>query len=66
METPLLVLIVLLTTVICALAGYWFYRSAQERKQDPEGPQTIPEITHRPVRNAAWDRAVRKARNRNW
>ncbi len=66
METLLLVLIALLTAVICALAGYWFYRAAQERKLNSEGAQTAPEMSHRPVRNAAWDRAVRNARNNSY
>jgi uncharacterized membrane protein len=65
-DTLLLVLIVLLSGVICALAGYWFYRAAQERKRNAGGPQIAPEIARRPVRNVAWDRAVRNARNRNW
>ena len=66
METLLLFLIVLLSGAVCAVAGFWFYRAAQERKQNMGQPQIAPEIARRPVRNAAWDRAVRNARNRNW
>ena len=66
METLLLVLIVLLSVATCALAGYWLYRSAQERKQHAGSPQLAPQIVRRSARNHAWDRAVRSARNRNW
>ena len=65
METLLLVLIVLLSGAICAFAGYWFYRAAQERKQHVRPPQIAPEIARRSIRNHAGDRAVRAARNRN-
>ena len=66
METLLFVLIALLSGAICAVAGFWFYRTAQERKRNIGRLQLAPEIAQRPVRNAAWDRAVRNARNRNW
>jgi hypothetical protein len=66
MEIPLLFLIVLLSGAICAFAGYWFYRAAKERKQNIGRPKIAPEIARRPIRNDAWDRAVRAARNRNW
>jgi flagellar basal body-associated protein FliL len=66
METLLLVLIVLLSVTTCALAAYWLYRTAQERKQHAGSPQLAPQIARRPIRNDAWDRAVRAARNRNW
>jgi hypothetical protein len=62
MHIALLFLIVLLTIVICALAGFWFYRTAQARTQNDWSPQ----IAQRTARNIAWDRAVRAARNRNW
>jgi flagellar basal body-associated protein FliL len=62
METLLVFLIVLLSVAICALAGYWFYRTAQERKHGVSTPQ----VANRTGRNIAWDRAVRSARNRNW
>jgi hypothetical protein len=66
METLLLFLIVLLAGAICAFAGFWFYRAAKGRKQNIGRPQIAPEIARRPIRNDAWDRAVRAARNRNW
>jgi hypothetical protein len=62
MGALLIFLIVVLSGVICALAGFWFYRATQEHKQNI-GP---PQIARRPIRNDAWDRAVRAARNRNW
>lgn len=62
MQTVLIYLIVLLSAAICAVAGIWFYNAARGRKQDIAASQ----ITLRPVRNEAWDRAVRAARNRNW
>lgn len=65
METLLIILIVVLTCAICALAGFWFYRGSQARKNNMGPLQTASEIAHRPLRNAAWDRAVRSARNRN-
>ena len=65
MGTPLVFLIVLLSGVICALAGFWFYRAAQERRRHA-GPPPAPQNGHRSDRNAAWDRAVRAARDRNW
>ncbi len=66
METPLIVLIVLLSGLICSLAGFWFYRAAQERKQHIGPPQLAPQIARSSARNDAWDRAVRSARNTNW
>ena len=66
MQTVLLFLIVLLAGAICAFAGYWFYRAARERKQSIGSPQISPQIARRSIRNDAWDRAVRAARNRNW
>lgn len=65
METPLIILIVVLAGAICACAGYWFYRAAQEREQHAGAPELAPQITHRSARNRAWDGAVRSARNRN-
>ena len=65
MATPVVFLIVLLSGIICALAGFWFYRAAQEQKQHAKRPPIAPQTVHRPVRNAAWDHAVRAARNRN-
>jgi uncharacterized protein YneF (UPF0154 family) len=65
MQTPLILLIVLLSIVICALAGYWFYRAAEERRHRAE-PPFAPQITRHSGRNRAWDHAVRSARNRNW
>ncbi len=65
MGTPLVFLIVLLSGVICALAGFWFYRAAQEQKHRATRPPLAPQTVHRPVRNAAWDSAVRASRNRN-
>ncbi len=62
METPLLFLIVGLTGIICALAGFWFYRASRESKQSV----TPPPLARRAARNEAWDSAVRAARNRNW
>ncbi len=66
MGTPLIFLIVLLSCVICALAGYWFYRAAQERGRHAGLPPPAPQHARRPDRNDAWDRAVRAARNKNW
>ncbi len=66
METPLIFLIVLLSGAICAVAGYWFYRAARERKQHAGPPPLAPQIARRSARNRAWDHAVRSARNRNW
>ena len=65
MEALLIFLIVLLSIAICAFAGFWFYRAAGERKQKVM-PLIAPEIERRAVRNIAWDRAVRSARNRNY
>ena len=62
MQTLLIFLIVLLSCATCAVAAIWFYSAARERKQNI-GPA---QIAHRPIRNEAWDRAVRAARNRNW
>ena len=66
MQTLLFFLIALLAGAICAFAGYSFYRAARERKQSIGSPQIAPQIMRRSVRNDAWDRAVRAARNRNW
>jgi hypothetical protein len=66
MGALLIFLIVVLSGVICALAGFWFYRATQERKQNIGPRQIAPDIARRPIRNDAWDRAVRAARNRNW
>jgi hypothetical protein len=66
MGTPLIYLIVLLSGIICALAGFWFYRAAQERRQHGRLVPLAPQAEYRPVRNEAWDRAVRASRNRNW
>jgi uncharacterized membrane protein YebE (DUF533 family) len=65
METPLIILIVLLSGAICACGGYWFYRAAQERRQHAGAPQHAQQTTQRSARNRAWDHAVRAARNRN-
>ena len=54
METPLLFLIVLLSGAICALGGFWFYRSSQERKQSVRQPQ----IARRAARHDLWERAA--------
>jgi hypothetical protein len=64
MEALLISLIVLLSVAICAFAGFWFYRAVREHKQNVI-PPIAPEIGRRAVRNVAWDRAVRSARNRN-
>lgn len=64
MEPLLISLIVLLSVAICAFVGFWFFRTARERKQNVM-PPIAPEIGRRAVRNIAWDRAVRAARNRN-
>ncbi len=64
MEALLISLIVLFSVAICALVGFWFYRTAREHKQNVI-PPIAPEIGRRAVRNVAWDRAVRAARNRN-
>jgi hypothetical protein len=58
----LIYVIALLSCAICAIAGFWFYSAARERKHNLAPPQ----LTHQRVRNQAWDRAVRAARNRNW
>ena len=63
-ESLLIYLIALLSVAICAFAGFWFYRAARERRQDVI-PLIAPEHRRRAVRNVAWDRAVRTARNRN-
>ena len=65
MQAPLIFLIVLLSVAICAFAGYWFYRAAQERRQHA-GPQLAPRIARRSARNDEWDRAVRASHKRNW
>ncbi|MDP1909148.1 MAG: hypothetical protein Q8K85_12670 [Hyphomicrobium sp.] len=62
MQTLLIYVIVLLSAVICAVAGLWFYSAARERRQNIAPTP----VAYRPVRNEAWDRAVRAARNRNW
>lgn len=62
MEMPLLFLIVVLTGIICALAGFWFYRASRDSRQSV----TPPPASRRAARNEAWDGAVRAARNRNW
>ena len=62
MQTLLIYVIVLLSVAICTTAGFSIYSAARQRKQTIAPPQ----IAHRPVRNEAWDRAVRAARNRNW
>ncbi|MEK7436319.1 MAG: hypothetical protein AAB150_05515 [Pseudomonadota bacterium] len=64
MESLLIYLIVLLSVAVCALAGFWFYRTAREHKQNPM-PRIAPETGRHAARNIAWDRAVRAARNRN-
>jgi hypothetical protein len=66
MGALLIFLIVVLSGAICALAGFWFYCAARERKQNIWPPQMAPQIARRPVRNDAWDRAVRASRNRKW
>jgi hypothetical protein len=60
MEILLIFLIVLLSGAICALAGFWFYRAAQERKQRVRPPQ----IARRAVRDDPWERAVRASRDK--
>lgn len=62
METLLLFLIVVFSGIICALAGFWFYRASRASKQSVKPPP----IARRAARNDAWDRAVRASRNRNW
>jgi flagellar basal body-associated protein FliL len=59
MDTLLLFLIVLLSVVICALAGFWFYRASQERKKNARPPQ----IGRRAARQDRWDGAVRASRD---
>jgi flagellar basal body-associated protein FliL len=66
MEALLISLIVLLSAAICAFAGFWFYRTAQDRKNTSGQPQIAPDTERRSIRNLAWDRAVRAARNRNF
>ncbi len=66
MEALLLFLIVLLSGAICALAGIWFYRAAQESRKDGGPALLAQEAEPRSIRNDAWDRAVRASRNRNW
>ena len=66
MEALLISLIVLLSAAICALAGFWFYRTAQNRRNNSGWPPIAPETAHRSNRNKAWDRAVLAARNRNY
>jgi len=66
MQTLLIALIALLSVAICAIAGFWFYRAARERKQRVGPPPLASQIARRSARNHAWDSAVRSARNRNW
>jgi hypothetical protein len=61
MQTLLIALIALFSVAICVFAGFWFYRTAGERRQNT----TPPQVAHRHNRNVAWDHAVRSARNRN-
>ena len=60
MDTLLLYLIALLSVVIFALAGFWFYRSSQERKQKAKPPQ----LARRSAKPDPWAGAVRPSRDK--
>jgi len=60
METPLLFLIVLLSGAICALAGFWFYRSARERRKSGMPAR----IGRRAGKHDPWEDAVRAFRDK--
>ena len=54
-EPLLIVLIAVLSAVICALAGFWFYRASQEHRhriKPPRGAQ-------RAAKDDLWENAVR-------
>jgi hypothetical protein len=61
METLLLVLIVVLTGTICALAGLWFHHATQEGEQSAVPPQ----FARGASANAAWEGAVRASRDKS-
>ena len=60
METLLLVLIVVLTGTICALAGLWFHHATQEDKASARPPQ----FAHGATGHAHWDGVARASRDK--
>lgn len=60
MEPLLIALIAVLSTVICALAGFWFYRASQEHTRGIEPPRRA----QRAAKDDLWENAVRAFRNK--
>jgi len=59
MQTLLLFLIVLLSVVICALAGFWFFRRDPVLKRKASLPQVAP----RAAESDPWTLAARPSRD---
>ena len=59
MQTLLLFLIVLLSVVICALAGFWFFRRDPVLKRKASLPQVAP----RAAGSDTWRLAARASRD---
>jgi len=60
MEPLLLSVTVLLSVVICALGGFWFYRADQTRQPGLR----LQQIMQRADRQDRWEGATRSARDR--
>ena len=60
MEPLLIVLIVVLSGVICALAAFWFYRASREHKHGVKPPPTA----NRAAKDDHWESAVRAFRHK--
>lgn len=60
MQTILLSLVVLLSVVICALAGFWFFRPNHAVKSKARLPQSAP----RADGGDPWTLAARSSRDR--
>lgn len=60
METFLYILIGLLSAAICALGGYWFFRSARADRLSAKPEQ----VARRAPKHDPWSQAMRASRDR--
>lgn len=61
MNILLILIIVVLSMIILAVAGIWYYRDRHVGKQS----DALQDAARRRYRDALWDAAVRAASNRN-
>jgi hypothetical protein len=61
MEALLIFAVVILTLSICIVAGLWYYRDQQARKQNAPPPGTV----RRRAQHDPWAEAVRASRNKS-